>query len=394
MVSTIEKSGAAICKVCGSEKLTRFPEFSVFPRVTSDCRPFPSGGDLTACSDCGAVQKLVTQKWLEEIGQIYGVYQAYHQADGYEEQIVFDAAAGKPRRRSDVLMERLVETTALPIAGTVLDVGCGNGVTLRAINHLLPEWGLYGHDINEYQLDRLTAMPAFRGLLSGKISDIQRIFDLVTLIHSLEHFSDPLDALHGLSSRITNGGALFIEVCNLKANPFDLLVADHLMHFTPTTLSLLVERAGLTVTAVHDNWVGKEISLIGTQTSSSEHPRLAVPTEAAKESADFVTAALIRLREFVERAQHAAQEGNRFGLFGTSIAGTWLASQLGDAIDFFVDEDESRVGRTYLGKPIVRPRDVPSNATVYLALSPMVSDAIAARLSSAGFDIVTPPAPR
>lgn len=369
-----------------------FSEFSAFPRVTSDCRPFPPGGDLSVCSVCGAVQKLVTQEWLEEIGQIYGRYQAYHQADGYEEQIVFDAAAGKPRRRSDVLMERLVKAATLPHDGVALDVGCGNGVTLRAISHSLPRWALYGHDINEYQLDRLKEIQGFRGLLSGQLSGIEGRFDLVTFIHSLEHFRDPLDSLHRLSSRVIDGGALFIEVCNLEANPFDLLVADHLMHFTPATLRLLVERAGLSVTAVHDNWVGKEISLICTQTSGLERPRSAVFRDGAGEAADFVRAALIWLGEFVENARIAAQKSSRFGLFGTSIAGTWLASQLGDTVDFFVDEDESRVGRSFLGKPIIRPRDIASDATVYLALSPSVSKAIVRRLSGIGFDIIVPPA--
>ena len=43
---------------------------------------------------------------------------------------------------------------------------------------------------------------------------------------------------------------------------------------------------------------------------------------------------------------------SNFGIFGTSISGTWLASEFENKVSFFIDEDINRVGKTYMGKPV------------------------------------------
>ena len=86
-----------------------------------------------------------------------------------------------------------------------------------------------------------------------------------------------------------------------------------------------------------------------------------------------------------------SQRGRPFGLFGTSIAATWLATQMGDRIDFFVEEDESRVGKQHLGRPIVRPDDAPASSTVFLALAPRTASMIAGRLADRLFKMIEPP---
>ena len=63
-------------------------------------------------------------------------------------------------------------------------------------------------------------------------------------------------------------------------------------------------------------------------------------------------------------AREAAGKGE-FGIFGTSVAATWLASGLGDAVKFLVDEDPVRDGRLHLGRPIPRPEQVPPTAVMY-----------------------------
>jgi hypothetical protein len=79
-------------------------------------------------------------------------------------------------------------------------------------------------------------------------------------------------------------------------------------------------------------------------------------------------------------------------VFGSSIVGTWIASELPAAPDFFIDEDPGKVGRTLDGVPIVAPRDVPAGATVILAVAPAVAASIAARHAPLGLSFVTAPA--
>ena len=80
-------------------------------------------------------------------------------------------------------------------------------------------------------------------------------------------------------------------------------------------------------------------------------------------------------------------------MFGTSVAATWLASGLGEAIDFYVDEDPARRGRSHLGRPILAPDQVAPGATVYLAFIGDIAARIAQRLGHLALDFAAPPAP-
>jgi hypothetical protein len=83
----------------------------------------------------------------------------------------------------------------------------------------------------------------------------------------------------------------------------------------------------------------------------------------------------------------AARELSRrgpFGLFGTSIAGTWLCDELGDGVSFFVDEDPHRAGKRHMGRPIHDPARAPGEADVFLALPPGLAEVVASRLERTG----------
>src|SRR5882672_7588328 len=149
-MTDLERSRSArrLCQVCDSIDLCEVHGFAELPRITSDCRTFAAGGQLFVCLDCGGVQKLPDATWLQEIEGIYAQYAAYYQSGG-DEQIVFDRISGKPRRRSDVILERLAGVTQFQELGHALDVGCGSGVTLTSMSAFLPGWSLSGYEIGD-----------------------------------------------------------------------------------------------------------------------------------------------------------------------------------------------------------------------------------------------------
>jgi hypothetical protein len=73
-------------------------------------------------------------------------------------------------------------------------------------------------------------------------------------------------------------------------------------------------------------------------------------------------------------AQHAV------GILGTSIAGTWVQEELLGAAKFFVDEDPSRFGRTFMGRQILLPKDVPDGSRVIVALPTPMAEEVRTRL--------------
>lgn len=385
-----EQSQASVsCIVCQSTGLLKVDGFDALPRITSDCRAFPAGGELFVCGDCGMVQKQSTATWVREIGEIYSNYASYYQSGG-DEQVVFDKATGRPRRRSDVLMDRLAAGAHLPSQGTALDIGCGNGVTLTSMSVKFPEWDLNGYELGDSTLTRLANIPRFATLYTKSLAAIPRSFDLVTMIHSLEHFPVPKDALDSLAS-IVGEGRLFIEVCDVEQNPFDILVADHLAHFSPASLSHMLNRAGFEILDVSADWVPKEISLMARRSANPGSSDAKPPNYSGKDIFKQISGYVGWLQEITTLAHELAKGGGMLGIFGTSIAATWLDSQLEDSISFFVDEDESRVGKTHFGRPIVRPADVPSGSVVYLALAPAIAELISNKLSMLPINFVFPP---
>jgi len=327
--------------------------------------------------NCGAVQKLPNDQWFAEISEIYSTYQAYELADG-EEQLVLDEISGHPRKRSSVLLDKLNGLEIFPKKANVLDVGCGDGVTLRAMSECFKDWTLNGYELSSSKEQKLKAITGFGQLFTGDLTSLPEQFDVISMMHSLEHFPSPFEALKVLSEKMSDNGLLFIEVCNVDQNPFDLLVADHLMHFSPISLSHLVSRAGFDILCCETEWVKKEISLVARRSHSYQSPPGLNPELVSKKISGNVD----WLRSIVETAQTvAATTDDSFGIFGTSIAASWLAGQLGDKVSFFVDEDPYRIGRQYLGRPVLHPKDVQATAIVYLALAPVLAARIQQKMS-------------
>lgn len=380
--------GTASCLICGEYKLFAVDGFGSLPRITSDCRPFSAGGELCVCGSCGAVQKLPDKRWLEEISCIYQDYAAYSLSGG-EEQLVLDAETGQPQKRSEVLMRQLQRTGVLPSSCKAIDVGCGHGVTLSAMGVAFPDWQLFGHELGTDNVAMLHAIPRFRQLYTGDLAQIGEKFDFASMIHSLEHFVDPLATLKSLHSKMQIDGHLFIEVCNVEENPFDLLVADHLTHFSSATLVDIARKAGFAVVQLSTDWVKKELSLLAVAVDTS-----VLETKPEDSNAHQIYGQIAEkvfwLRALIEQAEVCVCRGNAFGLFGTSIAATWLASVLGESVDFFVDEDPHRIGKLHMGKPVVAPVAIPPEATVFMPLAPTLATAIKVRLGHLVPNLVLP----
>jgi 2-polyprenyl-3-methyl-5-hydroxy-6-metoxy-1,4-benzoquinol methylase len=377
------------CRICGTDALTEVSEFGRLPRVTSDCKPFPSGGRIAVCGACGGVQKPEDPRWLAEIDLIYREYEIYFQSGGVE-QAVFEPLQGVPKRRSAALLERVAHLRKLRSQGTMLDVGCGRGAMLAAFGAIRPQWRLYGHELSPRDTELLDGIPGFEKLYSGPLNQLQSEFDLITLMHSLEHFTNPLEGLEDIRNKLNPAGTLLIEVPNAAVSPFDLIIADHATHFSRLHLEAILKRAAFSLTAVADDWIVKELSAVASPNNQAEP--VAVAAAVARESMDRTRSHLNWLHEVLHVARQAARQSRgRFGIFGTSIASNWLFGELGEEVSFFVDEDPSRQQHGMYGRPVFAPAEVPAGYVVFLALIPVVARALLLRFDPSGVEYICPP---
>jgi len=131
----------------------------------------------------------------------------------------------------------------------VLEVGAGIGCTVKSFELAgYPATGIdpgvgfahYGQrqlraDVRTAQLGTLPQRP---------------LYDLVLLVHVIEHFNSPRRALEQIHGLLQPGGRLYVECPNLGA-PFarrsQLFHFAHIHNFTPQTLAMLARRCGYEV---------------------------------------------------------------------------------------------------------------------------------------------------
>ena len=95
-----------VCKSCGADKLEVIRAFEGLAQVTLDSKPFPAGGRLFVCGQCGSAQKIADERWLKAIGHIYAG-NAMHHKSGTPNQVVFDPISGAPAGRCAILSKRV-----------------------------------------------------------------------------------------------------------------------------------------------------------------------------------------------------------------------------------------------------------------------------------------------
>lgn len=287
--------------------------------------------------------------------------------------------------RSELLLNAYTEQFELPAIGRVLDYGCGKGTASRAVAKCLPGWVIDGYDLDDRAKSSLVNIPGFSILFTGDPAEISQRYDLIVLMHALEHIPDASGALTALSHLLNPGGRILVQVPNRAANPYDLLVADHVTHFDRGSLFSVARNADLSVEVLSEKWIVKELTLVARRDGNSIQQPVAVGLPASNQ-VDWLASVA---RSAAEAAAHKP-----FGIFGTSIIGVWLASGITGKPDFWIDEDSAKQGKLIDGIPVLAPDAAPSDATVLLAMAPMVGRAVSLRLAGLELTFVSiPPDP-
>ena len=141
----------------------------------------------------------------------------------------------------------------------ILDVGCGSGDLLQLITQREKNTAVFGVDIDARAVEavRRKGFP----IVHGSLHDAHypnAYFDEVYMMNVLEHAQDPATLLYEVARVLKQSGVLTIEVPNFHSisrmifrNTWYCLDAPrHLYHFTPATLSAMLQRAGFSRNAV------------------------------------------------------------------------------------------------------------------------------------------------
>jgi SAM-dependent methyltransferase len=138
----------------------------------------------------------------------------------------------------------------------VLEIGCGSGTFLYELTQMHPTWQVTGTDFSQKSIDGIKAhgMNAYVSNLT-KLEETDRSIDVVYGWMIVEHIHALEQALAEVRRVMKDDGRFVFAVPNdaswqfrfFGKNAYFLHLPHHLYHFTPKTITALLERHGFMV---------------------------------------------------------------------------------------------------------------------------------------------------
>ncbi len=357
------------CRIC-SAALPEPDYCASPPAVTSISTYLPLGTETTICRRCGHAHS----PDLPNIREFYGTqYQISLQSDAHDQ--LYEVRDGRPVFRTEH-QALLLDQLGLPLGARVLDFGAAKGRTLQRFLQLRPDLQPSIFDVShDYRPFWEGWVPASEQAVHDLPEDWWGRFDLVTAHFVLEHVVDPVAMLHQLAKLLAPGGSVFFTVPNPIENCGDLLVVDHLNHFTRTSVSMACRAAGLEVSSFSEAAFRGAFVVAATPSTSLHACTLEDASDDVSTTLDalsFWSGALGELE-----AERLQDKGLATAIYGAGFYGALIASRLHHPPCCFLDRNPVLQGETYLGLPVYAPEDCPAAVCkIYAGLNPRMARAI------------------
>lgn len=363
------------CRVCHGKDITLL-DLPINSFITSDCNKWQGSKPQFYMCDCKYVGKALNDSYKDYLEHTYKNYEPYWQTRkpgapnaSVSEQRSLDITSGKFLSRSDLLVNYLINKSNLFKMNytpcTILEYGCGSAPFMDALeNSEIPN---YVVDLADFNNINYKAKSRFRKFYNITNQRLDQTYDLITLVHVLEHVVNPVILLNNLSESLTDNGKILVQIPNSSINPFDFIIADHLSHFSLANILKLIQRTDLKVFDYSVETVPKEITLlIGKNQNEIELPNF-------NDKLDLPINFFNDYKNLIDKLTSK----HKIIIFGTSIGALWLTSEIqkrGLKVAAYLDEDVSRVGNDINYTKIKHPRDfnLPKSAVVLIPLAPIL----------------------
>ncbi|MFH1999670.1 MAG: class I SAM-dependent methyltransferase [Planctomycetota bacterium] len=155
--------------------------------------------------------------------------------------------------------------------GKVLDVGCAAGFFLKVMQD--KGWEAHGIEVSETVAEHGRTQLGLENLRTGSINTLEEMprdyFDVITFWDVIEHLEDPGAALKAAYPLLKEDGVLIVETQNVESAYAYLLGSswqhykheEHLYHFSPITLRMLLSRAGFHILENSPRYGGKQVTI-------------------------------------------------------------------------------------------------------------------------------------
>lgn len=227
-------------------------------------------GNYLLCSQCGLVRFDRTYD-ISEIRKIYNdAYFTKKTGDGTGADFV-----GEEKLYLARFQNRIQRIENRIQKGNILDIGASVGQFLFVAR--ASGWDVSGIELSEGAAGTAAKKYGIK-MHVGAIETANfcdNFFDVVTLWHVFEHFSEPLQSLGKIHNLLKRDGLLVMELPNIGSNEAlknkegwsYLRPGEHLFHYTPDSITHVMEKVGFKIEAVEyesgGTGIGEKMDKIG-----------------------------------------------------------------------------------------------------------------------------------
>lgn len=359
------------CNLCGTPLSDKIYDSGDALSLTSLCTVHDGRTEVYVCGCCAHVQSAAMADIDAYYDDSYDIL-----VDSEEEDQIYEVVAGRKVYRTEHQVNVLRDKLALTTGTRILDYGCAKSATLRTLASQIPGLEVHLFDVSDrYRPFWDKFIPRERGATFELPADWQDRFDVVTSFFSLEHMAQPQDALRKIATLLKTGGTFYGIVPNVLSNTADLIVVDHVNHFTPPSLAWLLRANGFEVQDISDSvhrgalvFVARKLAqAAGAQPAAQDEVQAIV--DRARRIADFWQQAGARVQAFEQTLAADAP----VALYGAGFYGAFIASWLRQPqrIRYVIDQNAFLQGRQLHGAPVIAPADLPSDiSTLLVGLNP------------------------
>lgn len=370
-------TSTAICRVCGTE-IAEPAYRGAAPALTSIMTSLGSETIVHVCPRCSHAQC----PDMPDIQAFYDTeYRISLEADDHD-QLFAVGADGVPIYRTDHQAAISLRMLDLPSGALILDYGAAKSDTLRKMAGQRPDIVPHVFDVSsDYAFAWQGWVRAEHQATYTIDADWHGRFDAVMSHFAIEHVAEPMAFLAQIRALLKPGGRLLLSLPDVQGNPGDMIVVDHLNHFTAPSIRHALEASGFAVDDLNASdfpgafFVGATAQGAGSAASADD---VAEAVRRNIEICRFWTKAHERLADARDRLI-----GQRCAIYGAGFYGSWIAQQLSGKLEVvaFLDQNPNLQGTSHLGSPVLNPAALDETIrTIFIGLNPLKARAIIAAM--------------
>lgn len=357
------------CAICGSDQ-TKLMTLENGQLVTSLGKLVEGDSTIYSCESCTHCQTESSIDFERYYSSEYKTLMAFP-----EEDDIYSIINGKTIYRSDHMVEIFLSKILKYRSGLqpaecirMLDFGCGKGHFAKKLSSVSNLFKCYLYDVSADYLPIWSEHVSPSHYACFDIPDSWLgTFEVITSLLSLEHVQDPIEELKKIRLLLSSQGIAYIIVPNMYSeNRMDILVADHMHHYSPLSMRKALQKAGLELVeedhASHSQ-CSIYIAKICPEGSKPVHNPINIDEylQRQKDLAMSFKSSFNMLNTFL-----ASRRGRPIIILGAGVIGSLIASRLDDLtqIACFVDSSIFKQKKGWLSRHVISPLALDKFATV------------------------------